>query len=241
VRIRCSGSGRSKRPWTLPASAPAAGLDGRQREALDRALADYRRAQEANADHASAWVNLGDLHALRRDGAAAEDAYLTALRLDRTYLPAYLNLADLMRATANNAREEEVLAIALDALPGSPEVLHAMGLLRVRRQDLPGALPLLEQAARSDPEASRFAYVYGVALASAGDMDRALRVLEEALARSPYDRDLLTALAAYRRDRGEIGPATLHAQRLVERYPEDPEARALLEQIEALRRERPPR
>ena len=60
----------------------------------------------------------------------------------------------------------------------------------------------LQRSAESQPENPRFAYVYGVALGSADQTERALSVFEEAMAGHPYDRDILTALATYNRNRG---------------------------------------
>jgi predicted Zn-dependent protease len=60
-----------------------------------------------------------------------------------------------------------------------------------------------------------------VALASAGRIEPALRELEAAIEPHPYDRDLLTVLATYQRDRGDVDAATAYAERLVELFPEE--------------------
>ena len=58
-------------------------------------------------------------------------------------------------------------------------------------------LPELAAATRLAPDDARFAYVYAVALDSAGRRDAARRELERALVRHPDDADLKTALSAY--------------------------------------------
>jgi predicted CXXCH cytochrome family protein len=202
-----------------------------QAAAITRGTEEYEQAQRVNRDHPSAWVNLGDLDAMRGRAAEAEAAFRTALAIDSTDLVAHLNLADLQRAIGRDDLTEEMLFGALAVDPGTPEILHAIGLLRVRQGDLAGALDWLERAAAGRPENARFAYVYGVALASAGDTARGVRVLEESLGAHPYDRGILAALAAYARDLGEVETAIGYAERLVKVVPEDPGARDLLSSL----------
>ena len=96
------------------------------------------------------------------------------------------------------------------------------------------ALPSLKKAAELDPDNSRFGYVYGVALNSQGRSQEALAVLDEALERHPFDRDLLYALATMNRDLGRFAEALKYASRLVEIFPDIPSFR----QLEQLLRQR---
>jgi tetratricopeptide (TPR) repeat protein len=73
--------------------------------ALAGALAQYRAAQELTADLPEARLNLGLLAVRTGDATAAEAAYRQALALDPGFLPGYVNLADLYRATARGRRE----------------------------------------------------------------------------------------------------------------------------------------
>jgi len=84
----------------------------------------------------------------------------------------------------------------------------------VREQRLPEALVQLAAAARRGPENPRFGYVYGVALYGAGRTREALAALAAVIARHPYDRDSLAALAAFARDRGDTRAAERWADRL---------------------------
>jgi predicted CXXCH cytochrome family protein len=214
----------------LMARVPPEGTTPEQAAAIAKGVAEYERVQRSNADQPAAWVALGDLYAAGGRAGDAEAAYRTALSLDSTDVVAYLNLADLQRALGRDDLGEEVLLRALALLPDVPEVHHALGLLLVRRGDLKDALPRLERAAeRSD--VARFAYVYGVALASAGDMEGGVRVLQGALALHPFDREILGALATYARDLGRTDDAVHYAQRLMVVVPEDPGPRALVEEL----------
>jgi Flp pilus assembly protein TadD len=93
------------------------------------------------------------------------------------------------------------------------------------------ALPLLRRAAEAQPANVRFAYVYGVALHSAGRAAEATAVLAAALARAPYDPSLLSALAAFERDAGRRDAALDYARRLAALVPEDESVRALVGEL----------
>lgn len=184
-----------------------------QAAAIAKGVAEFERVQRWNADQPAAWVALGDLYSGLGRADDAEAAYRTALLLDSTDVVAYLNLADLQRVRGRDDLGEEVLRGALASLPDAPEVHHSLGLLLVRRGDLEDALPELAHAAEHS-DVARFAYVYGVALASAGDLEGGVRILQETLARHPFDGEILSALAAYTRELGRTEEAARYAERL---------------------------
>lgn len=219
------------------ASVPPDVMTSRQLEPLDRAIDEYIESQLANADRSAAHLNIGALLAARGWLAEAESAYRTALRLDSSFVQAYVNLADLYRLQGRDDEGERVLREALEVAPEVAVIHHALGLLLVRRRRMPEALDELERAARLQPEEPRYGYVYGVALNEVGEPAEAIAVLERALELSPYDRDILIALANFNRDSGAIDRAIQYVERLLELAPEDPGARAFLERLEAGRGE----
>jgi predicted Zn-dependent protease len=73
-----------------------------QRIMLAGAREELDGAHRANAGHSAAWVAEADLRATRGSVPEAEEALRTALALDATDLRAWLNLADLQRATGRD-------------------------------------------------------------------------------------------------------------------------------------------
>jgi Flp pilus assembly protein TadD len=213
------------------ADAPAERLAPARRTAFDRGLADYRRAQEINADRAEAQVNLGILADRRRESDAAQRAYERAIWLDPTFAPAYVNLADHYRAAGEDAQGEHILRTGIARIPGAAALHHALGLLLVRQRHAAEALVALSRAAELAPSSARYAYVYGVALNSNGAGDRALTVLRKAHERHPGDPDILVALATISRDRGALEAARAYARKLLQTVPELPEARQLAHEL----------
>ena len=83
------------------------------------------------------------------------------------------------------------------------------------------------------PAATRFAYVYAVALHDAGDRTRATAVLEEAHRRRPANREVLVARVTYLREKGSVPAALRYATALADLAPGD---RDLQRPVESLQR-----
>ena len=113
-------------------------------------------------------------------------------------------------------------SIAWRAFPATTALHEALGLTLVRQGRKTGALVELEAAHRAAPDEPRHAYVYAVALADAGQLSEAIRVLEESARRAGGTRDVLLALAALRRDSGDTAGAGQALQSLAEVNPDDP-------------------
>ncbi len=219
------------------APVPTDGMTPAQLAAIDRGIAEYIESQLINADRAESHLNLALLHAERGEFGAAETAYRTALRIDPSFVPAYVNLADLYRLAGRDIEGERLLREALAVDPEDANVHHALGLSLVRQRRLDEALEALGRAAELAPNNSRYTYVYGIALHSTGESERALAVMKEAQGRHPYDRELLFGLATINRDVGALEAAVRNAAQLVELWPEDAEAVQLLQQLESQRDE----
>jgi Flp pilus assembly protein TadD len=102
-----------------------------------------------------------------------------------------------------------------------------LGLLKARTGRQNAALDLFAKAAALQPATARYAYVYGVALHSYGDVGKAISVLLKAHERSPADRDILMALITFHRDMGDVRSAATYADQLVQVSPGDMQAIAL--------------
>ena len=215
----------------LLAAVPAQSLTPEQRAAFESAAAEFIDAQMASAERPESHVTLGAFYADRSQPDAAEAAYRTALRLDPAFVPALVNLADLYRALQRDADGEPLLrqAVAVDA--GNAVARHALGLLLLRKQLLSEAIPELRLAAQSAPENARYAYVYAIALHTAGQSPEALRVLRAAHETRPADVDVLIALATISRDTGDLPAAKDYAAQLLLAAPNNPDAQALSQSL----------
>ena len=210
------------------ADVPDAELESEARAAFDRALDEYRLAQSANAERPESHVNLGIMNVKRGNLAAARRNYDQALARAPWFLPAWINLADLLRVEGREAEGAAALRRALEVDPESAPAHHAYGLSLVRQKRTAEALPELRRAAELAPGAPDYAYAYAIGLHASARTGEALAVLRQANARNPGARDNLVALVTINRERGATGEARRYAERLVAAAPADPAARALL-------------
>ncbi len=199
----------------------AAQLDAASRPAFDRAIAEYEAVQKGNLDRPEAWMNLGNLHAMRGDPAAADAAFRGALKRDVRFVPAYVNLADLRREQQREADAESVLREGLRAAPNAPALHEALGLALVRQGKKGEALAEFAAASKSAPTEPRYAYLHALALHDAGRRAEAIRLLADAAKRTG-DRDVLLALATYRSEGGDEAGAREALKGLAAVNPDDP-------------------
>jgi tetratricopeptide (TPR) repeat protein len=206
--------------------------DPRAAKPFDAALDEYRQAQLLSAERPESHVNLGLLNDHLGERDAAQQAYETALRVGPWFLPGYVNLAEHHRTRGREDESERLLREAVSLFPDNADVHHALGLLLARRKALDEALVSLAHAAELAPENPRYAYAHGIALSSTGQLETALKVLAGAHERHPGNLDLLVALATLHRDAGHSDTARSYAAKLLALRPDDPNAQALMRELE---------
>ncbi|HTO79974.1 MAG TPA: multiheme c-type cytochrome, partial [Methylocystis sp.] len=198
------------------------------RARFDQALQEYVGAQLFNAERAESHCNLGALYGARGQAEKSRDEYERALALDPAFFPAAVALAEIARASGDEAGAETLLRKALVKNPEAGALHHALGLSLIRQRRAAEALAELAEGAKRAPENPRFAYVYGVALHDLGEREKALTTLREALLRFPNDGDILYALASYELEAKDEALAIARLETLLRLEPENEKARALL-------------
>lgn len=172
-------------------------------------LADYVASAEFNGDRPESLVNLAGVRFREGKPEEAKTLLNSALQIAPYYAPAAVNLADVYRATGQEAESEALLRKILKApttIDKAP-LNHALGLSLIRQQKLSAAIPFLLAAADATNAPPRYAYVYGIALNSSGQSGSAIEYLEQALLRYPQDREILSALVSLNRDAGNTESA----------------------------------
>jgi Flp pilus assembly protein TadD len=222
------GTVRIEAARTLAAVPPRL-MSSQQKAAFARAAEAFVEAQMATAERPESHLVLGTFFSDRANFPKAEAAYREALRLEHSFVPAYVNLAELARLQGGEG-EGEAEAILRDAIarqPDSAAALHALGLSLIRQGRRQAAVDPLRKASAIEPGNARFRYILGVTLNAVGETDHALTVLEQAHERHPSHRDILIALITFNRDIGALARARHFADKLVEAHPNDPLARHL--------------
>lgn len=205
----------------LLAAVPADRQPEADRDAFRRAAEEFIAAQKVNADRPEGRLNLGSFYARRGDVAEAERQYRAALALEPKFAPGAVNLADLYRETGRDAEGEQVLRAAIAVSPEDAGLHAALGLALVRQKRLEAALLELRRATELAPRDPHNAYVYALALDSAGRREEARSTLVSALALYPADRELLTALVEMSARANDRAAALGYAERLLKLSPDD--------------------
>jgi predicted CXXCH cytochrome family protein len=223
---------RIEAAWLL-APVPDAAFPAAHKAAFERAAAQYEAVQRYDFDRPEARTSLGTFEARRGRSAEAEKLLRSALALEPKHVPAYVNLADLLRSRGRDAEGEAVLREGLAVMPQDATLHHVLGLTLVRLKRAEDALAELARAAALAPDDARFAYVYALGLYANKKPQQALAEIDRALARHAADRNLLLAGATISRDAGERSRALEYAQRLVQAAPQDAQAQQLLQALQA--------
>ena len=203
-----------------------------EKQAFQGALADFVATEKLNADRPEGHLSLGNLFARQGQMAEAEAEYKLAIQLWPGFIPAYVNLADLYRASQRDDEAERWLVEAQKQAPLSADVIHALALLRARQHQMKQSLDLLEKAAKLAPDNPHYAYVYGVGLYSDGKTALSLEVLRKASERFPANREILLGLASIAEESGNLAEASGYARKFQQVAPSDPRGQQLVRQFQ---------
>ena len=213
------------------AGVPLDQIDATEAKALLGLFKEYQSIYRQHADMPSVQMQLGLFYYNRGDLPSSEAAYREALYLNRQLIPAYLNLADLLRAANRDQEAREQLLAALAVAPESGDTLHALGLLETRGGNPEQALDYLGRAAALEQSGTRHRFVYAIALHDLGQPAEAISQLENLLRQVPQNQEVLLALVNYNAELGKTEQATAFANQLVRLAPNNPNYRQLLRDV----------
>jgi Tfp pilus assembly protein PilF len=162
----------------------------------DPAAENYRLAAEIDPKSAAAELGWGRALALGGKLDEAAPHFRTAVERDPRYRDSLLSLAELFEEHKQIA---EALAIYRE-FPGNPAVQEHAGNLLLQSQKFAEAVPQLEQAYRKSPTPSN-RKALAAAYLQVQQLDKALPLLEKAVADEPASYDLRMGYAHALRDR----------------------------------------
>ena len=205
---------------------------------LGLALAEYVDENLLNAETPGANVNLASIALYRGDLPQAQTYLEDALSINPQFVPALLNMADLLRAQNKDRDAQPYLltALNLNLDLGLAEVEYAYAMWLVRNGSQPLALIHLQRAHETEPETPQWAYAYAIAMHSLGQTEGALTLLRSLSAAPVYNEQLMFLHATIARDQSGFDPqsgveALQIAIKLVERAPSNANYQSLYEAL----------
>jgi predicted CXXCH cytochrome family protein len=199
---------------------------------LAAALEELRAAEELHLDQAQSRVALGNIALVEGDVAAAEEHYRKAIAVDDAYMPAYVNLADVLREQQRDGEGEKVLREGLARYPDDPVLLYAYSMLLIRTGRRSEALEPLSRAAEAQADA-RTEMAHALLVQELGEPDRALELLDEAAERHPGSSELISTLLGAQMQRGDLEGALGSAEHLLRLRPDDPRLQRVVRELRA--------
>jgi tetratricopeptide (TPR) repeat protein len=203
-------------------------LSQETRSRVEAGLEEYLQSQRLHADRPEALTNIAIAELARGDVEVAERAYRAALDRQSRWIPARVNLADLLHTLDREGEANQLLAEGLVLVPDSADLAFAYGLSLVRSGQHEAAVAQLEAATFAAPEVPRYRYAWALALNATQHPQAAVDVLRDGLQIFPDHPEMLFAIATMQRDLRRPAEARDAAQRLVELYPGDARYRDLL-------------
>jgi tetratricopeptide (TPR) repeat protein len=158
------------------------------------AKAELLASFAANSDAPYSTLDLAIYKEQDGDAEGAIAAYRHALFLDRDFLPAVFNLANLLAALRREDEAEELLREAVGRHPGEGELAYSLGLLLAQMERFEDAADALRRAAEQLPGRPRVHYNAGLVAWKLGRLAEAATALSRAVELAPADPELTAAL-----------------------------------------------
>ena len=143
----------------------------------------YREIIKNEPNHYEAFFALAALYDRLGDKSQAQIYYQKTVALNDRYVPALNNLAYLY--AENNGNKQEALSIALKAYglaPWQPDVMDTLGLTLLKNNQPAEAAKILEKASKMLNDNPTIKYHLALAFVELEQNDKAIAVLDEALA-----------------------------------------------------------
>ena len=207
------------------------GLSAADNSLMDQRVMEYEEMTRYNGDRPTSWAMLGNVYAGRQRSDEAATAYRNAISLDSLSPLGYVNLADLYRSLGREDDGKRLLKRGISLSPKAADLHYALGLLLIRQGKRKEGLVSVGRALQIDSANTRYTYVYAVGLHDAGESNRSVRLLENAVRRSPYNTEILFALVQYYREAGDPARALPHATTLLALMPDNPQVIRLYQEV----------
>jgi tetratricopeptide (TPR) repeat protein len=163
-------------------------LDGALKE-MGQAV--HRAEDEKSPNLADVYIELGNIHLLKKNWDQAENSYRRAIGIDRKLLRAREGLASvyMLKGHDDKARDELILATRID--PTNEDALHLLGNFYARTNRIEEYEQFYRDLTQAKPKSSTGKKRMAEILFTKGDVVSAQKYLDEILKAEPRDKHAL--------------------------------------------------
>lgn len=205
-------------------------VGGEAGENIRKADAEHLASLSAWPDQWTSHYNQGNYHLGRGELMDAVASYDRALAIEPRTAMVLVNRSIAYARMGSPAKAETSLHDALKIAPESAEAHFNMGLLKAEQNDPKQAESYLKAALKHDPQMAQAAYNLCILL-SGDRLEEAVGFCREATRLRPEDPRYAYTLAFYLSQKGETAEAVARLRAMVERHPENRDAKILLREI----------
>jgi tetratricopeptide (TPR) repeat protein len=184
-----------------------------EQENYVKALGEYKASLDFLSDRAETQTVLAGYYTNIEEMDKAEKAYEEAMRIQKFYVPAYVNYANFLQDQGKEKESFDIINKGLSHVKDSGVLLESLGLWYIRNNQKDKGIEVLEKASALDKTNAHLQYVYAVAIAEK-DTAKAIKILEESLKYHSGDAATLSALVYYYSQMGNTQMERLYKQKL---------------------------
>ena len=160
-------------------------FDSSDLQQFNIASAEYVKAMEYSADFPGSRHNLGNYYSARGDYRKAIENYLMALKIDKQFYPAKVNLAMTYNKTGENDKAEKLFLELVNEQPNVGQNYYSLGLLQSEMQKYDEAIINLEKASNLLVKNTRVKLNLFKLLAFKNQNTKALEVINQCIEQEP--------------------------------------------------------
>ena len=196
---------------------------------LNKCVDEYIKTMMYSADFAPSRHNLGILYSDLGNYKKAEENYIEALRIDDKFYPAKMNLALLYNKQGKNKKAEILLKDVVKNHPEVSQAFYSLGLLEAEIGNYEESAKYLKQASEKMPGNSRVFFNLAKILDFLNKTPEAEAAYLKAYSIEPRNGDYLAAIFDFYMKQGNTGKAKEYLKKWIEIYPNDEQAKTLLQ------------
>lgn len=202
-----------------------------------KAQLEFRNTLRLASDHIPARYQIATNLRKQNNIRGAVGQYRSILELDREYVPALRDLAEIMLVANQLDESEKLVATAFEKAPDDPVVRAVKASVDYKRGDRPGGVAMARGVLEDAPDNVTARLVLVANEMDDRKLDEALAEVDRGLEQTPRDLSLNVVRLGILEEQQNVDELGVQLQRLVEYYPKSDQFREALARWHVFKRD----